>query len=136
MTGKSKRLVYVVDDDDSVRQSLEMLLVSANVEVMAFESAKEFLEFKIRTDNACLITDISMKGISGLDLQKKLNDRGIEIPVIFLTAFDSNESREQARAEGATAYFRKPVDDQALMDAVKWALKSQSSSQPKKAKTP
>ena len=127
MTGNTKLHVYIVDDDDSVLQSLEMLFVSANIEVKGFRSAKGFLESEIRAENACLITDISMKGISGLDLQKRLNERGIKIPVIFLTALDSNESRKQAKEGGASAFFRKPVDDQALLDAVKWAVKSYSS---------
>lgn len=122
--GNTKLLVYIVDDDESVLKSLEMLFVSANIEVIAFGSAQGFLESMSREENACLISDISMKGITGLELQKRLNERGIQIPVIFLTAFDSSESRKQAKEGGAAAFFRKPVDDQALLDAVKWATKS------------
>lgn len=124
MGGNTKLLVYIVDDDESVLKALKMLFVSANIEVIAFGSAQGFLESTIREENACLISDISMKGITGLELQKRLNERGIKIPVIFLTAFDSSESRKQATEGGASAFFRKPVDDQALLDAVKWATKS------------
>ncbi len=124
VVGTTKLLVYIVDDDESVLKSLKMLFVSANIEVIAFGSAQGFLESIIREENACLITDISMKGISGLDLQKRLSEKGIKIPVIFLTALDTNESRKQAKEGGASAFFRKPVDDQALLHAVKWATKS------------
>lgn len=124
MGGNTKLLVYIVDDDESVLKALKMLFVSANIEVIAFGSAQGFLESTIREENACLISDISMKGITGLELQKRLNERGIKIPVIFLTAFDSSESRKQATEGGGSAFFRKPVDDQALLDAVKWATKS------------
>ena len=122
MTNERQILVYIVDDDRSVRLSLEMLLCSANMEVMAYESAKDFLESEIKKKNVCLIADIKMKGMSGLDLQKELNNRGIRVPIIFLTAFDSDSERKQAQSRGATGFFRKPVDDSALIDAIKWAV--------------
>jgi FixJ family two-component response regulator len=68
-----------------------------------------------------------LKGLSGLELQQQLADRGNKMPVIFLTAFDSNENRQQAKQAGAAGYFRKPVDDQALLDTIQWALSSQFS---------
>jgi two-component system response regulator TtrR len=119
---KTKTLIYVVDDDASVRKAMEMLLISAGMEVLTFESAETFLENEFREENACLIADIKMKGLSGLELQQKLAEKGIKIPVIFLTAFDSKESREQAKKGGAISFFRKPVDDQALLDSIQWAL--------------
>ena len=122
MTNESQILIYIVDDDRSVRLSLEMLIGSANMEVMAYESAENFLESEIKKENVCLITDIKMKGMSGLDLQKELNNRGINLPVIFLTAFDSDGERKQAQSSGAAGFFRKPVDDSALIDAIKWAV--------------
>jgi len=128
---ESKILIYVVDDDASVRQALEMLLISASMEVLAFKSAEDFLEYEFREEKACLITDIKMKGLSGLELQQQLNERGIKLPVIFLTAFDSNESRQRAKQAGAVGYFRKPVDDQALLDTIQWALSRDSSSKAK-----
>jgi FixJ family two-component response regulator len=125
---ESKILVYVVDDDASARQALEMLLISANMEVQAFERAEDLLKCMRREDRACLIADIKMKGLDGLELQQKLAESAIKIPVIFLTALDSNETRQQVKQAGAVSYFRKPVDDQALLDTIQWALTSCSSS--------
>jgi FixJ family two-component response regulator len=69
-----------------------------------------------------------LKGLSGLELQQQLAERGTKMPVIFLTAFDSNEIRQQAKQAGAAGYFRKPVDDQALLDTIHWAMSSSFSS--------
>ena len=128
MSDEAKILIYVVDDDASVRMALKMLFLSADMDVQAFELAEDFLKHKLREENACLITDIKMKGLSGLELHQQLSERGIKIPVIFLTAFDTNESRQRAKQAGAVGYLRKPVDDQALLDTIKWALSSYSSS--------
>jgi len=122
---ETKIIIYVVDDDASVRQSLEMLFQSAHMEVQAFESAEDFLKHDFRKENACLIADIKMKGMSGLELQQQIVERGNKMPFIFLTAFDSNEIRQQAKQSGAAGYFRKPVDDQALLDTIQWALSTQ-----------
>jgi len=123
---ETKISVYVVDDDASVREALRMLLMSADMEVNTFKSAEDFLKCQVRKRNACLISDIKLKGLSGLELQQKLAERGTKMPVIFLTAFDSNEIRQQAKQAGATGYFRKPVDDQALLDTIYWAISSYS----------
>ena len=128
MPDETKILIYVVDDDASVRKALEMLFISAGMEVQAFERAEDLLKCKRREENACLVTDIKMKGLSGLELQQQLAERGSKIPLIFLTAFDSNESRQRAKQAGAVGYFRKPVDDQALLDTIQWAISSNSSS--------
>jgi len=117
-------LIYVVDDDASVRKSLKMLFRSADMEVKTFEAAEDFLKGQLREENTCLISDMKLKGLSGIELQQQLAERGIKIPVIFLTAFDSNEIRQQAKQAGAAAYFRKPVDDQALLDTIHWAISS------------
>ena len=119
---ETKILVYVVDDDASVREALRMLFVSADMEVKTFKAAEDFLECQVRKRNACLISDIKLKGLSGLELQQQLAQRGTNVPVIFLTAFDSNEIRQQAKQAGAAGYFRKPVDDQALLDTIHWAI--------------
>jgi len=121
---ETKILIYVVDDDISVRQALEMLFISADMKVLTFKSAEDLLKCKLREEKTCLITDIKMKGLSGLELQQQLTQRGIKIPAIFLTAFDSNESRQRAKQAGAAGYLQKPVDDQALLDTIKWALSS------------
>ena len=117
-------LIYVVDDDASVRKALTMLFMSADMEVKTFEAAEDFLKGQLREENTCLISDIKLKGLSGIELQQQLAERGIKIPVIFLTAFDSNEIRQQAKQAGAAAYFRKPMDDQALLDTIHWAISS------------
>ena len=124
---ESKILIYVVDDDVSVRKSLEMLFLSADMDVQTFKRTEDFLEHKFREENACLIVDIMLKEQSGFELQKHLAEKGIKIPVIFLTAFDSEESRQQAKKAGAVGYLRKPVDDQALIDIIQWALSRDSS---------
>jgi FixJ family two-component response regulator len=123
---ETKILIYVVDDDISVRQALEMLFISADMKVLTFKSAEDLLKCKLRVEKTCLITDIKMKGLSGLELQQQLTQRGIKIPAIFLTAFDSNESRQRAKKVGAAGYLQKPVDDQALLDTIKWALSNDS----------
>ncbi len=124
MPDEPKILIYVVDDDASVRQALKMLLTSANMEVRTFEQAKDLLKCEFREEKVCLIADIKMKGLGGIELQQKLAKRGIKIPTIFLTAVDSNEIRQQAKQAGAAGFFRKPVDDQALLDTIQWALSS------------
>lgn len=124
MPDEPKILIYVVDDDASVRQALKMLLTSANMEVRTFEQAKDLLKCEFREEKVCLIADIKMKGLGGIELQQELAKRGIKIPTIFLTAVDSNEIRQQAKQAGAAGFFRKPVDDQALLDTIQWALSS------------
>ena len=126
MPDETKILVYVVDDDASVREALRMLFVSADMEVKTFKAAEDFLKCQVRKRNACLISDIKLKGLSGLELQQQLAERGTKMPVIFITAFDSNEIRQQAKQAGAAGYFRKPVDDQALLDSIYWAISSYS----------
>ena len=121
MLNETKLTVYVVDDDASVRKALSLLLISAGMEVVTFKSAAECLEYELKEKVSCLIIDIKMPKISGLELQQKLTERKIKIPVIFLTAFDSDETRNQIKQAGAAGYFRKPVDDQALLDAILWA---------------
>jgi len=122
----SKKIVYIIDDDRSIRESLSLLLQSADLDVEVFDLAEEFLQCKPRHKNSCLISDIKMKGIGGFDFQKELVIRGIKIPMIFLTATDSEESRKRAKKSGAVGFLSKPVDDQALLDTIHWALSEDS----------
>ena len=124
MSDKTKIRIYVIDDDTSVCQALKMLFLSAEMEVQTFELVEEFLECIPREEKACLIADIKMRGLGGFELQQELVERGIKIPVIFLTAFDSDENRLRAKQAGAVGYLQKPVDDQALLDTIHWALSS------------
>jgi FixJ family two-component response regulator len=117
-----KRMIYIVDDDESVRRAMKRLIRSAGMEVHTFTSAQEFLDFECINQNACMIVDIKLQGMSGLELQRELRAKGYDLPVIFITGFDSPETRQEAKKAGAAGYFRKPIDDHALLDSIKWAL--------------
>ena len=121
-----KPVIYVVDDDDSVRRAMKRLIRSAGMEVRTFSSAQEFLDCKSINQSACMIVDIKLQGMSGLELYEELRARGSGLPVIFITGFDSPETRNQAKEAGAAGYFRKPIDDQALLDSIEWALTKRS----------
>jgi len=115
---------YIVDDDSSVRTSLARLLRSADIEAHVFAAAEEFLEGDIVTENACVIADLSMPSMSGLDLQSGMKNAGMAIPLIILSANDTPQARDEARQRGAAAFFRKPVDGQALLDMIHWVIQS------------
>ncbi len=115
-------MVYVIDDDESVRKALKRLFRSVDLDVETFSCAEEFLGSPRQDQNACILMDIRMPGLTGFDLQKRLLSQGIEIPVIVISASDDVQTREHARRLGAEAFFRKPVDDQALLDAIWWAI--------------
>jgi FixJ family two-component response regulator len=114
-------VVYLIDDDESVRRALQRLLRSAGFEVKAFSSGEAFLQSENLDVGACIVLDIRMPGLTGFDVQEKLASMGIRIPVITVSAFDDPETRERARKLGAVAFFRKPVDGQAVIDAIHWA---------------
>ena len=113
---------YVIDDDESVRKAFERLLRSANLEVETFASVEEFFNGEPQGENTCIVVDIRMPGLTGFDLQRELGSRGIGMPVIVISASDDAQTRENARKLGAAAFFRKPIDDQALLDAILWAI--------------
>ncbi len=119
---EKKNLVYVIDDDESMRRAFRLLFQSAEFDVQAFCSAEEFLESSSLSDSSCIILDMRMPGMTGLDLQKELASRKIRIPVLVVSAYDDRQTRDLARALGAVAFFRKPVDDRALIDAIEWAM--------------
>jgi FixJ family two-component response regulator len=119
---KQQGMIYVIDDDESVRRALLRLLRSVNLTGEGFSSAEEFLSDERQERNACILIDLRMPGLTGFDLQKRMASRGIEIPVIVISASDDVKSREHARELGAVGFFRKPVDDQALLDAIWWAI--------------
>ena len=114
--------IYIVDDEPLVCTAYSRLVRSAKMEAHAFSSVEAFLEAEISDENACLICDVVMPDVSGLELPALLARAGRRLPVIFVTAHDTPETRELARRSGAAAYFHKPADDQALLDAVAWAL--------------
>jgi len=119
---KKVSVVYVIDDDESVRSGLVGLLRSADLHVETFSSADEFLNSPKQKQNACILIHIRMPGSTGFDLQQKLAASDMRIPVIVISASGDAQIRERARELGAVSFFRKPVDDQALLDAIWWAI--------------
>jgi FixJ family two-component response regulator len=115
-------MVYVIDDDESIRKSFSRLFRSAHLNVETFPSPDEFLARPIQPQNACILLDIRMPGTTGFDLQQKLTEAGILLPVIVVSASDDEQVRDTARRLGAKSFFRKPVDDQALLDAILWVV--------------
>jgi len=116
------KFVAIVDDDDSMRDALQGLLKAVGLSARTFESAEEFLESGHQRETACLITDIRMPGMSGLELQKRLNAEHCRIPTIFITAHGDEEMRFQALRAGAVEFLPKPFDDEALVESVFAAL--------------
>ena len=117
-------MVAIVDDDDLMRSALQGLLKSAGLLTQAFASADEFLRSGHQHDTACLITDIRMPGVSGLELQARLNGDHCRIPTIFITAHGDAKMRMQAMRAGAVEFLAKPFDDEALLESVRGALES------------
>src|SRR5438270_8058898 len=118
------KMVAIVDDDDLMRSALQGLLKAVGLPVRAFASAEEFLSSGQQHHTACLIADIRMPGMSGLDLQAKLNAEQIRIPTIFVTAHGDARMRMQALRAGAVEFLAKPFDDELLLDSVRAALDS------------
>src|ERR1041385_1396474 len=110
-TTKSSQLIAIVDDDRSIQSALKDLMESAGLSAQCFGSAEEFLEWNQRNQPASLVTDISMPGMSGLDLQAKLRAEGSRIPIIFITARGDERMQKQAMNAGAIGFLSKPFDD-------------------------
>ena len=121
---ESNKVVAIVDDDAAVRVALEGLLRSAGLPARAFESAETFIESGQQSQVACLIADIRMPGMSGLELQAKLNAEHCRIPIIFITAHGDAQMRMQALRAGAVEFLAKPFNDDALLDTVRAALET------------
>lgn len=114
--------VYVVDDDPSVRAGLSRLLQSMGLTVKTFASAREFLEQAVSEEPGCLIVDLRMPAMNGLELQEQLMTRNLNLPVIFLTGYGTVPASVRAMKRGAVDFLEKPVDDQVLLDAIYQAL--------------
>ena len=115
-------LLSVVDDDEMLRESLPDLLREFGFAARAFSSGQEFLSSDYVDQTRCLILDVAMPGMSGLDLQKELKRRGQAIPIIFITAQKDEDVRKQAFRQGAVKFLEKPFSDSALLDAINAAL--------------
>lgn len=117
-------MVAVVEDDESYRLAVQRLLKSAGVPVRLFASAEDFLKSGQQHETGCLILDIRMPGMSGLDLQAKLNAEHCPIPIIFITAHGDEKMRLQAMRAGAVKFLAKPFDGAILLESVRVALES------------
>jgi FixJ family two-component response regulator len=114
--------VFVVDDDPSVRASIQGLLKSASLQSESFATAEEFLRNKRPDGPSCLVLDVSLPGINGLDFQRQLGDAGIQIPIIFITGHGDIPMTVKAMKSGAVEFLTKPFRDQDLLDAIHQAL--------------
>ena len=115
-------MIAVIDDEELVRTSLQRLLKIAGYPVAAFTSAEEFVKSGRLQEVRCLIADIRMPGMSGLDLQSQLNAEGYQIPIIFITAHGDEKMRIRAMRDGAVAFLAKPYDNAVLLDRVRACL--------------
>ena len=115
-------VVFVVDDDASVRSSLKFLLSTVGLQVESFDSADTFLHKKLPDAPSCLVLDVRLPGLSGIDIQRELAARNIRIPTIFLTGHGDIPMSVRAMKAGAVEFLTKPVRDQDLLDAVRVAL--------------
>jgi len=122
--GEKERIVAVIEDDESYRVAVQRLLKSASLSVESFDSAEAFLHSGRQHETGCLIADIRMPGMSGLELQSRLNSDHCPIPTIFITAHGDELIRLQAMRGGAVKFFTKPFDGNALLEAVGVALKT------------
>src|ERR1700724_1961685 len=118
------KMVAIVDDDELMRSALQGMLKSVGLPSQAFASAEDFLKSGQQQQTACLITDIRMPGMSGLELQARLNAEHCRIPTIFITAHGDTKMRMQALRAGAVEFLAKPFDDEALLGSVRAALES------------
>jgi FixJ family two-component response regulator len=112
-------MIFLIDDDQSIRSAFDLFIESLGLEFMSFETAEAFLSNAIPTGSDLLILDLSLPGMSGLDLLKRFSLEKIQVPVIIVTAFDNAQSREACMMYGVKAFLRKPVDGAALFDLIK-----------------
>jgi len=119
----TENLISVVDDDESVRRTTLLLIESFGFRAAAFESAETFLESGHLHDTSCLIVDVQMPGMDGLQLQSHLAASGCGIPIIFITAYENEESCQRATRAGAAAFLGKPFTDEELLQGIRSALR-------------
>jgi len=124
---QSRAMVFVVDDDVSVREALESLVRSAGFEVETFASAQDFLDHRKPDGPSCLVLDVRLPGLSGLDLQKRIREANREIPIVFITGHGDVPTSVRAMKAGAVEFLVKPFSDQDLLDAIHQAIKRDAS---------
>ena len=113
-------MVHIVEDDTSVRDALSRLVMSAYFEPRTYASVGQFLNEVRQVSRACMLLDITSRHEPGQQVRATLSERGIDLPIIAVSAYDDDATRERARELGAKLFLRKPVDDQALIDAITW----------------
>lgn len=130
---ESKEIVFVVDDDVSIREALESLIRSAGFKVETFASAQEFLARSRADVPACLVLDVRLPGLSGLDLQKRMVEANREIPIVFITGHGDVPTSVRAMKAGAVEFLIKPFSDRDLLDAIQQAIKRDQSARKQRA---
>jgi FixJ family two-component response regulator len=115
-------MVFVIDDDEAILEALQSLIRSVGLSVKTFASAEEFLRSGHNQETRCLILDVQMPGMSGLELQRQLAAAGSLLPIIFITAHGDEEARARALAGGAVAFLHKPFSEEALLRAIQATL--------------
>jgi FixJ family two-component response regulator len=125
MNSETRSLVSIVDDDPSVRKSLGRLIESFGLRAETFASTEDYLSAREHEPGNCLILDVHLEGMSGIELQAKLRQSGGTVPIIFITAHDVGEYKKLAMERGAIAFLEKPFGDDVLMEAVRRAIETQ-----------
>jgi FixJ family two-component response regulator len=123
-------LISIIDDDESMLESTQGLVRSLGYQVATFASAEEFLKSEHVDDTSCLIADVRMPGLSGIDLQRRLIARGVRMPTIFITAFPEEGTRRRAMTAGAVGYLGKPFSEESLLTCLDAALGSSEGKMP------
>ena len=131
---ESEAIVYVIDDDAQTRESLKNLMRSVGLQVEVFASAQDFLRSKRPDVPACLVLDVRLRGLSGLDLQKHMAEAKIEVPIIFITGYGDIPMTVQAMKAGAVEFLTKPFRNQELLDAIQQALERDRTTREQQAK--
>ena len=122
----ANNLISVVDDDESIRRTTKLLVYSFGYQAAVFESAEAFLKSGQLRDTSCLLLDVQMPEINGLQMQSKLASEGCTVPIIFISAYGNKESRRQAMKAGAVAFLDKPFSDNQLLENIRSALIDQN----------
>jgi RNA polymerase sigma factor (sigma-70 family) len=131
---ESEAIVYVIDDDAQTRDALKNLMRSVGLQVEVFASAQDFLRSKRPDVPACLVLDVRLRGLSGLDLQKRMAEAKIEVPIIFITGYGDIPMTVQAMKAGAVEFLTKPFRNQELLDAIQQALERDRTTREQRAK--
>lgn len=126
-------VVFVVDDDEDIRAAMRSLLASVGLRVETFPTAEDFLESRRPDAPVCLVLDVQLPGLSGLDLQHELIQRGISIPIVFLSGHGDIPTSVQAIKAGAVEFLTKPVQDHQLLDAIRRAMVADQLERPRRA---